>query len=140
MNTVRRLLVPDGLFLLHTIGANKTMRSVDPWINKYIFTTGILPSIARIGEAVAGRFVMEDWHNLGANYDKTLMAWARNFTQGRAVGAFHCSDKVARMFQYYLLSCAGAFRARDLQVWQIVLSPRGLQGGYERPPLLAINE
>lgn len=126
MHTVRRLLASDGLFLLHTIGANKTMRSVDPWISKYIFTNGILPSIDRIGTAVTGRFIMEDWHNLGANYDRTLMAWARNFTAGRAAGAFHCSEKVARMFQYYLLSCAGAFRARDLQVWQIVLSPRGL--------------
>ncbi|CAI3227708.1 cyclopropane fatty acyl phospholipid synthase [uncultured Desulfovibrio sp.] len=136
MHTVRRLLASDGLFLLHTIGANKTMRSVDPWISKYIFTNGILPSIDRIGTAVTGRFIMEDWHNLGANYDRTLMAWARNFTAGRAAGAFHCSEKVARMFQYYLLSCAGAFRARDLQVWQIVLSPRGLPGGYVRPPLL----
>jgi len=133
MDVVRNLLPPDGLFLLHTIGANKTMHGVDPWIGKYIFTNGILPSMAQIGEVAAGRFIMEDWHSFGADYDKTLMAWERNFVDGRARGAFTCSEKVSRMFRYYLLSCAGAFRARDLQVWQVVLCPAGRVGGYSRP-------
>ena len=89
--------------------------------------------INRIGNAIAGRFVMEDWHNFGADYDKTLMAWAENFRRGREEGKFSCSESVFRMFHYYLLSCAGAFRARDLQLWQIVLSPHGAVGGYRRP-------
>lgn len=135
IDTVSRLLRKDGFFLLHTIGSNKNMLSVDPWIEKYIFRNGILPSISRIGAAIAERFVMEDWHNFGADYDKTLMAWAENFSRGRARGGFACSETVYRMFRYYLLSCAGAFRARDLQLWQIVLSPRGAPGGYARPAL-----
>lgn len=133
MDSAHHLLREDGLFLLHTIGANQKRLSVDPWIEKYIFRNGILPSIAEIGNAIAGRFVMEDWHNFGADYDKTLMAWAENFKRGREVGKFSCSESVFRMFRYYLLSCAGAFRARDLQLWQIVLSPHGAVGGYRRP-------
>lgn len=133
MDSAYHLLREDGLFLLHTIGANQKRLSVDPWIEKYIFRNGILPSIAEIGNAIAGRFVMEDWHNFGADYDKTLMAWAENFRRGREEGKFSCSESVFRMFHYYLLSCAGAFRARDLQLWQIVLSPHGAVGGYCRP-------
>lgn len=135
IDTARRLLKEDGLFLLHTIGSNKNMLSVDPWIEKYIFRNGILPSVSRIGKAITGRFVMEDWHNFGVDYDKTLMAWAQNFSRGREQGKFTCSESVYRMFRYYLLSCAAAFRVRDLQLWQILLSPRGVPGGYSRPAL-----
>lgn len=135
MDTVRRLLAEDGLFLLHTIGGNKARRCVDPWIEKYIFKNGILPSIHLVGNCVEGRMVMEDWENFGAYYDKTLMCWAENFARGRKEGRFQCSEAQNRMFLYYLLSCAGAFRARDLQLWQIVLSPRGVEGGYRRPKI-----
>ena len=135
MDTVRRLLAEDGLFLLHTIGGNKARRCVDPWIEKYIFKNGILPSIHLVGNCVEGRMVMEDWENFGAYYDKTLMCWAENFARGRKEGRFQCSEAQSRMFLYYLLSCAGAFRARDLQLWQIVLSPRGVEGGYRRPKI-----
>lgn len=133
IDTARRLLKEDGLFLLHTIGSNKNMLSVDPWIEKYIFRNGILPSVSRIGKAIMGRFVMEDWHNFGVDYDKTLMAWAQNFSRGREQGKFACTESVYRMFCYYLHSCAAAFRARDLQLWQVLLSPRGVPGGYSRP-------
>lgn len=134
MEKIHSLLPPHGLFLLHTIGANKTTHSVDPWIRKYIFANGVLPSIEQVGRAVADLFVMEDWHSFGAYYDKTLMAWEKNFSSGRENGTFSCPEHIRRMFRYYLLSCAGAFRARDLQVWQILFSPAGLPGGYSRFP------
>jgi cyclopropane-fatty-acyl-phospholipid synthase len=130
MNTVRRILKRDGLFLLHTIGCNVGKKGLEPWMAKYIFPNGMLPSIASIGKAVASRFVMEDWQNFGAYYDKTLMAWKERFEDGFTQGLFTCSKRARRMFRYYLLSCAGAFRARDIQVWQIVLSPQGVPGGY----------
>lgn len=130
MDTVRRLLAADGLFLLHTIGGNRQKRGVDPWIARYIFRNGMLPSPSSVTDVLYGRFVMEDWHNFGADYDKTLMAWAANFERGLDEGRFSCSETIRRMFRYYLLSCAGAFRARDLQLWQIVLSPEGVAGGY----------
>ena len=130
MDVTRRLLSPSGLFLLHTIGSNKKKSGTDPWINKYIFPNGMLPSPACIGKAVMGRYVLEDWHNFGADYDKTLMAWHQNFENGFASGVFACSETVRRMYRYYLLSCAGAFRARDIQLWQLMLSPEGVAGGY----------
>ena len=126
----RELLKDDGLFLLHTIGSNQRKTGVDPWIAKYIFPNGMLPSIRCIADAVSAKFIMEDWHNFGADYDKTLMAWEKRFEEGCSNGAFRCEERVRRMFRYYLLSCAGAVRARDIQLWQIMLSPEGVPGGY----------
>jgi cyclopropane-fatty-acyl-phospholipid synthase len=79
MQKARELLKSGGLFLLHTIGARDVHRAPDPWIDKYIFPNGILPSVAEIGTAIEGIFVLEDWHNFGADYDKTLLAWFENF-------------------------------------------------------------
>jgi cyclopropane-fatty-acyl-phospholipid synthase len=123
-------LAEDGLFLLHTIGGNSSRAGCDPWINKYIFPNGELPSAAQIGRAMEGRFVMEDWHNFGADYDRTLMAWHRNFQEHWAELQDRFDQRFFRMWSYYLLSCAGAFRARDLQLWQIVMSRTGVPGGF----------
>ena len=131
MEVARRCLNDDGLFLLHTIGGNRSTTSVDPWIDKYIFPNGMLPSISQIGRAIEGLFVMEDWHNLSADYDRTLMEWSKNF-EGNWVSLKDAYDeRFHRMWRYYLLSCAGAFRARGNQLWQIVLSPRGVIGGLK---------
>ncbi|HXH03872.1 MAG TPA: cyclopropane fatty acyl phospholipid synthase [Candidatus Competibacteraceae bacterium] len=133
MKVVRRCLKDDGLMLLHTIGSNESQRSVDPWIGKYIFPNGMLPSIAQLGRAWEELLVMEDWHNFGADYDKTLMAWYTNFCAAWPNLRARYDERFFRMFRYYLLSCAGAFRARNIQLWQIVLSPRGVSGGYQAP-------
>ncbi|ASE43059.1 MULTISPECIES: cyclopropane fatty acyl phospholipid synthase [Citrobacter] len=123
-----RCLKPDGLFLLHTIGSNKKGMSVDPWINKYIFPNGCLPAISHIAEASESRFVMEDWHNFGSDYDKTLMAWHERFNQAWPELSSRYSATFRRMFNYYLCACAGAFRARDIELWQVLFS-RGVEGG-----------
>ncbi|WP_211232760.1 cyclopropane fatty acyl phospholipid synthase [Desulfatirhabdium butyrativorans] len=125
MRVVRRCLKPDGIFLLHTIGGNISQTSCDPWIDRYIFPNGMLPSIAQIARACEGLFVIEDWHNLGPHYDKTLMAWNANFQQNWPTLQSRYDERFRRMWTYYLLSCAGAFRARNIQVWQIVMSPVG---------------
>ncbi|MEH0872240.1 cyclopropane fatty acyl phospholipid synthase [Serratia liquefaciens] len=124
-----RNLKPDGLFLLHTIGANQTNLHVDAWVDKYIFPNGCLPSVRHISEASEGRFVMEDWHNIGADYDRTLMAWYENFKRAWPQLAEEYSERFERMFTYYLNACAGAFRARDIQLWQVLFSPKGVDGG-----------
>jgi cyclopropane-fatty-acyl-phospholipid synthase len=121
----------DGLFLLHTIGANFSETATDPWTNKYIFPNGHLPSIKQLGEYMERLFVMEDWHNFGADYDKTLMAWHENFVAGWDDIKKNYSSRFFRMWTYYLLSCAGAFRARKIELWQIVLSKKGVLGGYQ---------
>lgn len=130
MREVRRLIKDDGLFLLHTIGSNHQRKGTDPWINKYIFPNGMLPAEVNLTAAFTDFFVMEDWQNFGADYDRTLMAWSRAFNMGYEKGQFKCDERSRRMFQYYLQSCAGAFRARDMQLWQVVLSPHGVEGGY----------
>ena len=63
LEIVHSHLKEDGVFMLHTIGRNRSKFTVDPWIEQYIFTNGHLPSIAQIATAVEGLFVMEDWHN-----------------------------------------------------------------------------
>jgi cyclopropane-fatty-acyl-phospholipid synthase len=131
MEVVRRCLDDDGLFLLHTIGGNKSVKSVDPWINKYIFPNGMLPSIQQLSRSVEGLFVVEDWHNFSADYDKTLMAWYGNLEKNWDNLKSKYDERFHRMWKYYLLSCAGSFRARSNQLWQIVLSPKGVSGGYK---------
>lgn len=131
MQKVRELLKDDGLFLLHTIGSPRTVHTSDPWFNKYIFPNGVLPSVAQIGSAINKLFILEDWHNFGADYDKTLMAWHQNFEDAWPELKSAYSERFRRMWQYYLLAMAGGFRCRYVQLWQIVLSKKGVPGGYQ---------
>jgi cyclopropane-fatty-acyl-phospholipid synthase len=133
MQVVRRCLKDDGLFLLHTIGGNKSVLDTDPWIAKYIFPNGMLPSIKQIATAAEGLFVMEDWHNLSVHYDKTLRAWRRNFESSWDDLQQQYNETFHRMWYYYLSVSAASFRARKNQLWQIVFSPHGVAGGYVAP-------
>lgn len=130
MKVVRRCLKEDGLFLLHTIATNNTVCTCDPWFNKYIFPNGMLPSVKQIGSAIEQQFIMEDWHNFGVDYDRTLMTWHENFERHWNMLKKNYTSRFYRMWRYYLLSLAGAFRARNLQLWQIVMSPKGNIRGY----------
>lgn len=126
----QRCLKDDGLFLLHTIGNNITTKKGDAWIGKYIFPNGMLPSLPQITSAVENKFIVEDLHNFGADYDKTLMAWFENFNAHWHELKANYSERFYRIWKYYLLSCAGTFRSRDIQLWQFVLSKNGVPGGY----------
>jgi len=128
---VYRCLKENGLFLLHTIGSNQPVKSVNPWINKYIFPNGVLPSASKITKTYEGLFKLEDWHNFGTHYDKTLMVWHRNFNQNWDKMKSSYDERFKRMWNYYLLSCAGSFRAHQNQLWQIVLSKIESQLDYE---------
>ncbi len=130
MKTAHRLLKDGGLFLLHTIGTDR-IPGPEPWIDKYIFPNGYIPSKAQVVKAANSLFVMEDWHNFGAYYDKTLMAWFENFDRAWPQLKEKYGERFYRMWKYYLLSCAGGFRARKIQLWQIVLSKNGVPGGYQ---------
>ncbi|MGV8832706.1 MAG: cyclopropane fatty acyl phospholipid synthase [Devosia sp.] len=124
------LLAPDGLMLLHTIGGNTSAVHGDPWSEKYIFPNGMLPSIAQMGRAIEGVFVLEDWHNFGADYDRTLMAWLERFEAAWPALADRYDQRFYRMWRYYLNVFAASFRARQISLWQVVLSPHGVPGGY----------
>ena len=123
-DTADRLLEDDGLFLLHTIGAYRTSDYCDPWIDHYIFPNGHLPSARQLADALENRFLIEDWHNFGPDYDRTLMAWWDNFNSAWSLLKQRYDKRFYRMWKYYLLSCAGMFRAKQGQLWQIVLSKR----------------
>lgn len=130
--TARRCLNEDGLFLLHTIGKNRSGTPVDAWTEKYIFPNGWLPSATELSAACEPHFLIEDWHNFGADYDRTLMAWHERFERIWPQLEDTYGERFGRLWRYYLLSCAGTFRARSNQLWQVVLSPTGLLGGYCR--------
>jgi cyclopropane-fatty-acyl-phospholipid synthase len=132
LRKVRSLLRPDGLFLLHTIGNNFTSTHGDPWTEKYIFPNGMLPSIRQISSSIERVFVMEDWHNFGADYDRTLMAWWENFDAAWPTLRDKYGDRFWRMWRFYLQVFAAMFRARNIHLWQVVLSPDGVRGGYRR--------
>ncbi|MDA8129005.1 MAG: cyclopropane fatty acyl phospholipid synthase [Betaproteobacteria bacterium] len=129
-DTAHRALKDDGLFLLHTIGNAVTSPKTDAWIDKYIFPNGKLPSAREIASAVEGRFLIEDWHNFGTDYDLTLMAWWKNFDTAWPFLEARYGKRFYRMWKYYLMSCAGFFRARQGQLWQLVLSKRERRDVY----------
>lgn len=125
-----RLMKDEGLFLLHTIGIHATSHTLDPWIDRYIFPNGRLPSAEQIASAMDGRLVLQDWHNFGLDYDRTLMAWWDNFDAAWHSLQDKYSERFYRMWRYYLMSCAGFFRSGQGQLWQLVLGKYGRRDEY----------
>jgi len=132
MRIVHRCLKDGGVFLLHTIGGNVSRMNTDPWIDRYIFPNGMLPRIAQLGRAMENLFVVEDIHNLGPHYEKTLLSWHKNFLNAWKKIETTYNAMFKRMWEFYLLSCAGSFRARNIQLWQFVMSKQG----DAQPPLV----
>jgi cyclopropane-fatty-acyl-phospholipid synthase len=130
---VRRCLADHGLFLLHTIGGNISVRRTDPWIARYIFPNSMLPSAVQIAAASEGLFVLEDWHGFGADYDRTLQAWRDNVEAAWERLGPRYDERFRRMWRFYLAGSMASFRSRHAQLWQLVLSPRGVPGGYVAP-------
>jgi len=135
MQTIHRCLRDGGLCLLHFIASRNSFPNMQEsevlWINKHIFPGAVMPSLKQIGAAIDGLFVIEDLHNFGSDYDPSLMAWFANFERGWPSIEQKYGQRFYRKWKYYLLSCAGGFRARKYQLWQIVLSKHGVRGGYE---------
>ena len=125
MQKAHDCLKDPGLFLLHTIGKDVSKVTNDPWIGKYIFPNSLIPSMKQISAAIEGLFIVEDVQNLGHDYDATLISWFNNFDRNwdKLNGSY--DQRFYRMWKYYLLSSAGAFRSGSLQVWQILLSKKG---------------
>ncbi|WP_334118430.1 cyclopropane fatty acyl phospholipid synthase [Limnobacter sp.] len=121
---VRRLMKTEGLFLLHTIGGFEKTEATDPWIDKYIFPNGKIPSPSEIMAHAEGKLVLEDWHNFGTDYDKTLMAWHVNFEKAWPTLKANYDERFRRMWTYYLMTCAAYFRARKGMLWQLVFGHR----------------
>ena len=133
LETAHRCLAPGGLFLLHTIGSNRTVRRTDPWIQKYIFPNSMLPSVAQLGQAAEDLLVVEDLQNFGPDYERTLMAWDENFRAAWPRLAEHYGERFYRMWRYYLMASAASFRARRIQLWQWVLAREPAAERYDAP-------
>jgi cyclopropane-fatty-acyl-phospholipid synthase len=131
MDTVQRILKQDGLFLLHCIGGNHSAIVADPWIDKYIFPNGMIPSIFQIDKATQGKLILEDWHNIGLHYDRTLMEWLRRFTKSWPQLNDKYDQRFYNMWVYYLSCSAASFRAKSNNVWQIVFSQRSSRNAYQ---------
>lgn len=126
-----RCLKDGGLFLVQSIGSNESCRHSEAWIDKYIFPNSLLPSAAQLTAATDHLFIHEDWHNFHSSYyDKTLMAWYRNVEASWDKLKDKYDERFHRMWTYYLNACAGLFRSRQIQLWQIVYAKRGVMGGY----------
>jgi cyclopropane-fatty-acyl-phospholipid synthase len=133
MELAHRCLAEDGVTFVHTIGGNVSTTTSNPWTTKYIFPNGMLPSIAQLSAAMEGLFVVEDWHNFGPDYDRTLMAWHHNFLAAWPTFAERYGERFRRMWDFYLLGSAAGFRARSTQLWQIVMT----REGRRQPPRVA---
>jgi cyclopropane-fatty-acyl-phospholipid synthase len=130
MQVASRSLAPDGLFFIHTMGANRSTTAAEPWIDKYIFPNGMAPSIAQMGAAIENLFVMEDWENISTDYHRTGMAWLANFERAWPTLRERYGEPFRRMWRYYLCCFSAAFSTRTLQTWDLVLSKPGGRGRH----------
>jgi cyclopropane-fatty-acyl-phospholipid synthase len=129
-DVVRRCLAPHGLFLLHTIGRETGGRTPDPWIERHVFPNSAIPRLDDVVAAAAPRFHIEDLHNFGGDYARTLTAWRGNFDAAWPGLAARYGERFRRLWHYYLAAATASFRSRRNHLWQFVLSPHGRQGTY----------
>jgi cyclopropane-fatty-acyl-phospholipid synthase len=123
MAVIKRCLKTGGLALVHSICANRSTKTAHQrWITRYIFPNGFLPSLKQICQFAEKKFVVEDVHNLGPDYDKTLMCWHDGFQAKIASGDIKRPEVFKRMWEFYLVYCAAGFRARTIQLYQVALS------------------
>ncbi len=125
MEIMHRSLKPGGIMLIESVGGNVSLTHCEPWTDKYIFPGGMIPSLAQLGSAIEGLFVLEDLHNFSPSYVRTLRAWNQNFQAAWPRLRHRYSEHTRRMFEYFFLTVAGAFRARGLQHWHLLLTKPG---------------
>jgi len=118
--SINRLLKDDGIFLLHTIGVIDKPSPPNKFINKYIFPGGVCPSFSQIIEPIEKTgLIVADTETLIRHYDKTLENWLERFLANKKIVKDLFDEKFVKMWEFYLASCAAAFRYRDLAVFQL---------------------
>jgi len=127
------LLVDDGIMFHQTIGRRTPRASTDAWIDRRIFPGGAIPSVQQLSRAWSAGWVLEDFENLGPDYDRTLMAWLGLLEGKKDQVLDQFGEEMYRTFRFYFQYCAGAFRARELQLWQLVLTKHPAPYQYRRP-------
>jgi cyclopropane-fatty-acyl-phospholipid synthase len=129
-HAMNQMLHSDGLALVQTIGSDRTTYRTDAWIDTHIFPGGRLPSATQFCRGFESHFLLEDLENFGQDYDLTLMAWWQNFNAAWPALQHDIHYEFYRFWRYYLLSCAGFFRSRQGQLWQVVLSKKTRKQPY----------
>ncbi len=119
------LLADDGVALLHTIGRSDEPAPTNPFIARYIFPGGALPALSEIVPAIERcGLIVSDIEVLRLHYAKTLRAWRERFLARRVEAVAIAGEDFARMWEFYLAGCEGAFRYQNLVVFQIQLVKR----------------
>lgn len=121
MEIMHRCLTPGGTMLIESVGGRKSMKNCEPWIDRYIFPGGVVPSLKQIDGAIAGLFSRKDLDEFGASYVHTLRAWNRNFQESWPAHQHRYDERFRLMFEYFFQTVAGAFRAGYLLHWHILL-------------------
>ena len=123
--TLQRVLRPDGVALVHAIGTKAPRGGSDPWIRKYIFPGGYLPSLSEtIAAAERSGMWVTDVEVLRLHYAETLRHWSERFAQERETALKLYDERFCRMWEFYLAACEMAFRNGRLMVFQIQLAKR----------------
>ncbi len=119
---IKNIMTDDGICLLHTIGSVDQPGPVQPFIQKYIFPGGIIPSLSDMITPIEKTgLILSDCETLIHHYDKTLKAWLDRFTQNKEKAKYLYDKEFVRMWEFYLASCSAAFKFRDLVVYQLQL-------------------
>ena len=119
---VKNLLKDDGICLLHTIGSVDEPGPVQPFIQKYIFPGGVVPSLSDMIVPIEKTgLILSDCETLIHHYDKTLKAWLDRFMQNKEKAKYMYNKEFVRMWEFYLASCSAGFKFRDLVVYQLQL-------------------
>lgn len=122
---IERCLKPVGLGLIHSIGRSNP-RPPDPWIARYIFPGGHIPSLAQVSTIFEPRkFSVLDIENLRLHYARTCRSWLRNFEVEADTIRKMYSEEFVRMWRLYLAGSSAGFRSGTLQLYQVVFAPRG---------------
>lgn len=117
-----KVLNPKGLFLLHYISALEEHPG-DPWIKKYIFPGGMIPSLREmISLAASRRFYVIDVESLRRHYTKTLLCWDKGFKEHLDEVREMFDDEFIRMWDLYLCSCAATFHNGIIDLSQILMT------------------
>ena len=119
---IKSIMKEDGICLLHTIGSVDEPGPIQPFIQKYIFPGGIIPSLSDMVTPIEKTgLIISDCETLIHHYDKTLKVWLDRFMQNKEKAKYMYNKEFVRMWEFYLSSCSAAFKFRDLVVYQLQL-------------------
>jgi cyclopropane-fatty-acyl-phospholipid synthase len=120
---INDLMTEDGLSLIHTIGSTEPKSPPQPWISRYIFPGGLVPSGSDLIDAIEKTgLVLTDMESLIRHYDQTLKAWLERFQDNRSKAKKMYDERFCKMWEFYLASCSAAFKYRDLLVYQLQIA------------------